>query len=126
MMTKNLPLVALAVAACLTAALPAQGGRGRRRMPPPPAMQAIDVDGNGELSSEEIDDATRSLLTLDKDGDGNLTLAELTPPMAGRGERPPFGGPGGPGGPGGMGMGVGTHPLMKALDQDGDGELFED
>ena len=127
MMTKNLPLVALAVAACLTAALPAQGGRGRRRMPPPPAMQAIDVDGNGELSSEEIDDATRSLLTLDKDGDGNLTLAELTPPIADRGERPPFGGPCGPGGMGmGMGMGVGTHPLMKALDQDGDGELFED
>ncbi|MFT7537831.1 MAG: hypothetical protein ACI85K_003792 [Hyphomicrobiaceae bacterium] len=133
-MTKKLPLVAFVVAVCTTVALTAQG-RGRRRMPPPPALLAIDVDDNGELSNDEIDGAAKSLLTLDKNGDGNLTSDELTPEMPERRGQPggdqaqggPPGGPpgGGPGGPPGMG-GMSSHPLMKALDKDGDGELFGD
>tara|TARA_R110002094_G_scaffold16941_5_gene28485 strand:- start:288 stop:2729 length:2442 start_codon:yes stop_codon:yes gene_type:complete len=132
-MIKKLPFAAFVVAACTTVALSAQG-RGRRRMPPPPALLAIDVDEDGELSNEEIDNAARSLLTLDKNGDGNLTLDELTPEMPERGGQErggrPQGGPPGGGGPGGgggmMAAMMAGHPVMKALDKDGDGELFED
>jgi len=92
-------------------------------------MEAIDLDGDGEFSSEEIDSAAKSLLRLDQNGDGNLTTEELTPPPPperggedGRG-RPPRG-PGGP--PGGMFGMMGGHPVMRALDKDGDGELFGD
>ncbi|MCK5940831.1 MAG: hypothetical protein KAI24_02580, partial [Planctomycetes bacterium] len=114
MRLRSLVLLAAAVGA---AWLPAQGRRGRGR-PPLPIFEALDIDGDQRISGEEMDEAVRSLLTLDKDGDGNLTSDELTPePRGGRG------GFGGPGGPGGM---FGTHPLMAALDKDGDGELFED
>ncbi|MGK0300107.1 MAG: hypothetical protein ACI89X_000975 [Planctomycetota bacterium] len=136
-MTKIFPLVALVVAVCTTVALTAQG-RGRRRMPPPPALLAIDLNEDGELSNDEIDSAAKSLLTLDKNGDGNLTTDELTPETPERGDRPERGGAGGnrpQGGPPGGGRGgppgmmaamMAGHPLMKALDKDGDGELFDD
>jgi Ca2+-binding EF-hand superfamily protein len=48
---------------------------------------ALDTNGDGVLSKEEIDAAPESLKTLDKNGDGKLTMEEL---------RPNFG-PGGPG-----------------------------
>ncbi|MFN3244437.1 MAG: PEP/pyruvate-binding domain-containing protein [Planctomycetota bacterium] len=76
-------------------------------------FEAIDIDGDQQVSGEEMDEAVRSLLTLDRDGDGNLTTEELAPQGGGRG----FGGP-----PGMFGM----DPLLRALDKDGDGELFED
>ncbi|MEC8251592.1 MAG: PEP/pyruvate-binding domain-containing protein [Planctomycetota bacterium] len=97
---------------------PAQGRRGRRG-PPSLVLEALDIDGDGVISGEEMDEAVRSLLTLDRDGDGNLTSDELQPPRGG------FGGPprGGPGGPGGM---FGGDPVVRALDKDGDGELFDD
>ena len=128
MMIKNLSFVAFLLAVSITAVLPAQG-RGRRRAPPPPALLAVDINGDGELSADELDDARRSLLTLDKNGDGNLTSDELVPEEPAGGGRSPRGGPGRPGGPGGppgMGGMMGDHPVMKALDKDGDGELFED
>ena len=106
------------LAAALTAAFaPAQGRRGRRGPPPSPVFEALDIDGDGEISGEEMDEAVRSLLSLDRDGDGNISSAELRPDDGGRG----FGGP--PGGPGGM---FGGDPAVRALDKDGDGELFED
>ena len=125
MMIKNLSFVAFLLAASITALLPAQG-RGRRWAPPPPALLAVDINGDGELSADELDDARRSLLTLDKNGDGNLTSDELVPEEPAGGGRSPRGGPGRPGGPPGMGGMMGDHPVMKALDKDGDGELFED
>lgn len=94
-----------------------EGGRGVVRMP---LMTALDADGNGELSSKEIDEAPTHLRTLDANKDGKLTMGELRP--AG------FGGPGGfRGGLGGGG--VGGEELVSRLmeyDTDKDGKLTAD
>lgn len=91
---------------------PPPGDRGERPERPPdgpwdparahPLMQALDADGNGELSAEEMAAAPQALKKLDKSGDGKLGRDELRPAPPGRGERV---GPGGmpPFGPGGMG-----------------------
>lgn len=88
-----------------------------------PVLVALDADKNGEISTEEINNATAALKTLDKNGDGKLTEEELRPNFpggqggrGGRGGRP--GGQGGPGGgpdgerrgPGGEGRGPGGPP----------------
>ncbi len=57
--------------------------------PVPPAMSAIDKNGDGEISAEELADAPASLRALDKNKDGVLKDEEIVPPMM-------FGGPGGP------------------------------
>ena len=52
-----------------------------------PLMQALDADGDVELSSSEIEKAYSALESLDKDKDGRLTLDELRPqrlPVTGR------------------------------------------
>jgi Ca2+-binding EF-hand superfamily protein len=67
-----------------TAARPA-GGEGRRGEggregggPPPDRLfQALDRNGDGALSGDEIDAAPASLRTLDGNGDGRLTPDEL-------------------------------------------------
>ncbi len=74
--------------------MPARGGRGGPGglFPPPhPVTVALDRNGDGALSPEEIADAPRALLALDRDGNGTLSDEELRPPP------PPGGfGPGGP------------------------------
>ena len=40
-------------------------------------IAAIDADGDGELSSGEIEAAAKALLKLDKNGDGKLTREEF-------------------------------------------------
>ena len=57
-----------------------------------PLMMALDADGDGEISSSEIEGAVAALKKLDKNSDGKLTTDELMP----EGMRGPFG-PGGPG-----------------------------
>jgi Ca2+-binding EF-hand superfamily protein len=47
-----------------------------------PALAAMDTDHNAELSESEIQNATASLLKLDKNGDGRLTDDEVIPDMA--------------------------------------------
>jgi hypothetical protein len=42
-------------------------------------MTALDTDKNGELSAPEIAAAAAMLKTLDKDGDGKLSVAEMRP-----------------------------------------------
>jgi Ca2+-binding EF-hand superfamily protein len=50
------------------------------------AFNALDLDQNGEISADEIANAAASLRTLDKNGDGQITEDEITPPQpAGRG-----------------------------------------
>ena len=77
-----------------------QGGNGQPQRPPPPLVVALDADGDGVISADEIANAATALLTLDKNGDGQLGPAEYMghpphPPQGGNGPKPP-GGPGGP------------------------------
>lgn len=66
----------------------------------PPLMAALDADNDGILSQEEIANASKALLTLDKNKDGQVTPDEYRPgrPPEGRrfnrGDRPGRG-PGG-------------------------------
>ena len=61
-------------------------------------MTALDSDGNGEISPEEIKGAVAALKKLDKNKDGKLTEDELRPNFGGRGgapgQRPSRGGEG--------------------------------
>ena len=79
------------------------GGRGGQGGPGGfmrmfPVMVALDSDGNGEISSEEIKGAVAALKKLDKNKDGKLTEDELRPSFGGRGgasgQRPSRGGQG--------------------------------
>ena len=86
-----------------------EGGRGMFRMP---LMTALDTDGDGEISSKEIDEAPARLRTLDANKDGKLTMDELRPA--------------GFGGPGGFGGGAGGEEMVNRLmeyDTDKDGKL---
>lgn len=44
-----------------------------------PFLQAVDENGDGELSFEELENAGTALKTLDKNGDRKLTLEEVRP-----------------------------------------------
>ena len=71
-------------------------GEGKPPRPPaPPLVAALDADHNGVISADEIADAAKSLLTLDKNGDGQLGPREYMghPPgehPAGDGPKPPL------------------------------------
>jgi collagen type III alpha len=101
------------------------GGPGGGRGFAPPFMAALDTDGDGEISAEEISKASEALKTLDKNGDGKLNREELLGNRGGRG-------PGGPGmggrdgGPGGPGGGPSMSERMLQMDKDGDGKISKD
>jgi len=86
---------------------PGERGPGRPPMPNP-LFAALDKNADGEISADELKEATASLLTLDKNGDGKLTDEETRPPRPERGQPdgPPFFGPPN-GGPRGRGPGDG-------------------
>ena len=52
--------------------------QGRPRFVPP-IIAALDTNGDGEISAEEIANAPAALRKLDKNGDGKLTMEELLP-----------------------------------------------
>jgi Ca2+-binding EF-hand superfamily protein len=82
-----------------------------------PLMMALDADKDGEISAAEIENASKALKALDKNGDGKLSPDELRPAM-------PEGAEGGPGRQvGGPGQGV---DRMMAMDKNGDGKLSKD
>ena len=68
------------------------GGPGHHG--PPPIIAALDTNDDGVISSTEIEGAVAALKTLDKNGDGELTMPELHPNHQGRGGE--FGRHGGP------------------------------
>ncbi len=67
---------------------PRPGGRGGEmnfiRMDP--ILAAIDTNGDGVISAEELRNAPDSIRKLDKDGDGKVTREEAAPAGRGRGE----------------------------------------
>jgi hypothetical protein len=77
-------------------------GAGGHRPPRPPILAALDVNGDGIIDAKEIANASAELLTLDKNGDGQLTPDEWRP------HRPPPDGP--PPGDGGDGGGPAKEP----------------
>jgi hypothetical protein len=87
---------------------------GRHRRPPPdPLLIALDSNHDGVLSADEIAGAAKALLTLDKNGDGQLDQSELRPPRpadAPQGDRPP----------------PPPSPLLQALDANHDGVISAD
>ncbi|MBI2823546.1 MAG: EF-hand domain-containing protein [Planctomycetia bacterium] len=99
---------------------PGQGGPGERPDGPSEGdavFRALDKDGDGKLSADEIRKATDSLAALDKDGDGSITIAEL------RRARPT--------GPSGSSDGGRPNPEMFVRrimngDKNGDGKLSQD
>ncbi len=60
------------------------GPRGPRGMPPFALMTALDADGNGKLSDQEIASSVDRLSKLDGDNDGRLSAGEIGwPPVFG-------------------------------------------
>ena len=72
----------------LTTQTEAQKPGGERGRPPHggPLLRALDLDEDGALSVEEIENASASLLSLDGDGDGALAREELRPPRPHKGK----------------------------------------
>jgi hypothetical protein len=111
------------------------GGGGFRHHPPIPAIvRALDVNHDGIIDSNEIANASAELLTLDKNGDGQLTIDEYMgkrpgPPPGAPDENsntnsPSGGDQAGPPPDGGFG-GHRHHPpipaIVRALDVNHDG-----
>jgi len=115
------------------------GGGASRFMSMMPVLKALDADGDGELSSAEIDNAVTALRSLDKDNSGSLSSEEMMPDfgaMRGQGRRGGGEGRGGEGrggegrgGRGGEGRGGGNRDggsfaqRMLENDADGDGKI---
>lgn len=54
--------------------------QGEAQRPVPPLIGALDVNRDGTIDEKEIEQASKSLKKLDKNGDGKLTMEELRPP----------------------------------------------
>jgi hypothetical protein len=109
----NFHLFSLTVFAAVSLALgqlPANPNPGGRFFPPPdPLTLALDANGDGELSAEEMAKAPEALKTLDRNKDGRLTGEEIFP-------RPP-------GGMGPMGPNRPEQKLADIFDTDNNGYL---
>jgi len=53
-----------------------------------PVLKALDSDGDKVISEKELKNASKSLIKLDKNGDGNLTIDEIRPSFGPRPSEP--------------------------------------
>ena len=85
-----------------------------------PVMKTLDVDEDGQLSPAEIENASKSLIKLDKNGDGILSAEEMRPDPT---QMPMFA-------PGGQPNNPPNPELMMRMfegrDQNKDGKLTDD
>ncbi|MEI6524445.1 MAG: hypothetical protein WCP62_00350 [Planctomycetota bacterium] len=96
-----------------------------------PLFKALDADEDGQLSASEIENASKSILKLDKNGDGVVSAEEMRPEP---GQMPMFAGPNAPGAPGATGApgnagGPNPEMMMRMFenrDKDKDGKLSGD
>ncbi len=92
---------------------PGQGGPGQAGGGPggqrgmSPIIEALDLNKDGTIDAEELNQAAASLKKLDKNNDGKLTEAEYRPLRPGGQGGPGAGGQGGPGAGGGRPEGQG-------------------
>ena len=105
------------LAAWAASAQPAGSPQGDQRPPPPGPrhhhpvpliVKALDTNADGIIDAAEIANAPAALKTLDKKGDGRLTIEEYIGPWAARTNGPPP---------------PPLPPLIKALDTNGDGVI---
>ena len=105
-------------------------GRGPAGQRGGPAMMAavavlrvLDADGDGRISTREIEGAAAALKKLDKNSDGQLTRNELENALT---DRP--GGPGAPGrrGRGGVAGGGAMLERLRQFDSNGDGKFSKE
>ncbi len=89
-------------------------GSGKHHPPAPPIFAALDANHDGLVDASEIANASAALMTLDKNGDGKLTMLELM--------GPPHHGPHGPGGPDGQDNSGGPGPDGQNGPSGSDGE----
>ena len=126
----------LTVAVLLTQA-PAQppGGRGFGGPDGPPdgfrpprnlIAEAIDADGNEEISAAEMAKAADALKTLDRNKDGKLTHDELHDQDGPRRRGPDGRGPDGPDRGPQRGAGLAGLDRLMSLDRNKDGQLSKD
>jgi len=84
-------------------------------MPQHPLMLVLDTDRDGELSEEEIKNATEALKKLDRDKDGRVSREEMRPGARGAGPV--------------RGAGAGGDQFVRGLmsqDKNGDGKVTKD
>lgn len=98
---------------------PEMGAAMARRLP---VMMALDVDKDGALSASEIENASKTLAKLDKNGDGQLSAEELRPDVAAMARE---GMPGKKGQEGGRSKEMMVR-MFDTRDTDGDGKLTGD
>ncbi len=90
-----------------------------KRPPPEPLRKVLDANRDGELSPDEISNASIALAQLDRNEDGQLTRKELTPkPPKDKGDKDSNGeqGP-----PPDLKKNPPPSPLIRALDLDKNG-----
>jgi EF hand len=59
---------------------PHGGPHGKGPHPQPPLIKALDSNDDGKIDATEIANAATALAALDKDGDGQISSDELQPP----------------------------------------------